>query len=196
MKSLFVLALFSVVMIGFVGYAEAYDGNLRITKMVSDPTIGDIIPFAGFLSNVEPPENTTVQIKFLDTDGSVIDTFESPVDSQMTLIDEFTNAWLFDFEIDTSKYELLTDTKYLIEVSYEDKIDDKRLVVYPSLEQSIVDTGNAKSDSMMDQESEIPEWVRGVFEFWVEKQISDQELISAIEYLIEIGIIKVDNPLS
>ena len=101
----------------------------------------------------------------------------------------------FEFEIDTSKYDLLTDVRYRVQAIYEDKTEETELVMEPSLEQSIIDAGNARSDSMMTQESEIPEWVRNVFKFWVDKQISDQELISAIEYLIEIKIINVGNSL-
>ena len=35
----------------------------------------------------------------------------------------------------------------------------------------------------------IPEWVKGVFTFWVDGQISDQELKNAIKFLVKNGII-------
>ena len=37
--------------------------------------------------------------------------------------------------------------------------------------------------------NDIPEWVRGIFYFWVENQISDYELKEAIKFLVNSGII-------
>ena len=184
------LLVLSVLAVG-ISQAEAYDGNIHLTRLVSEPTIGDVIPFEGYLSKVEPPENTSVLITLRDTDNSIIDSFQAQVDSKVTVIDEFTNVWLFAFEIDTSKYNLLTDTKYMIEATFEDKIEDKRLYVYPTLEQSIIDAGIAKSErEAMMIEKPIPEWVRHIFIFYANNEISDSELMDAIQYLIDIKILK------
>ena len=40
-------------------------------------------------------------------------------------------------------------------------------------------------------ENEIPDWVRQVAEWWVQGRIPDEVYIQSLEYLIEIGIIKV-----
>ena len=42
-----------------------------------------------------------------------------------------------------------------------------------------------------DSESQIPPWVKGVFNFWVDGGIEDSELMSAIEFLIEEDIIEL-----
>lgn len=39
--------------------------------------------------------------------------------------------------------------------------------------------------------SEIPSWVRGLFEMWTLKQISDSELVNGIKYLVQIGVIQL-----
>ena len=41
----------------------------------------------------------------------------------------------------------------------------------------------------------IPAWVKGVANFWVDGNITDAEFVDAIEFLIENGIIKVDNSI-
>jgi len=38
-------------------------------------------------------------------------------------------------------------------------------------------------------QNEIPEWVRGIFVFWVDRQIDDQELIEAIKFLVDTKVI-------
>ncbi len=44
------------------------------------------------------------------------------------------------------------------------------------------------------QESDdlIPVWVKGVFGFWIDDKINDAEVIEAIQFLIDSGIIKID----
>lgn len=191
-------ALLPILMVLSIGImqAEAYEGNIDVNVMNSDITIGDIVSYKGMLIDIKPPSDAVVQIKLLDIDASVIDTMSVSIDPQVTIIGEDDKTWNFEFEIDTSKYDLLTDVMYTVQAVYEDKIEETELTVYPSLEQSIIDTGNVRSDSMIEDSSQIPEWVRNVFTFWVEKQISDQELISAIEFLVETGIVKIENPLS
>jgi len=39
----------------------------------------------------------------------------------------------------------------------------------------------------------IPEWVKGVFTFWTNGNISDDELKNAIKFLVESGIIEIDD---
>lgn len=42
------------------------------------------------------------------------------------------------------------------------------------------------------QTAQIPEWVKGVFKYWSDGNISDQELISAIKFLVKSGIIEIN----
>ena len=62
-------------------------------------------------------------------------------------------------------------------------------------------TLNLKTEQITEPESTIseptsepiPEWVRGVFVFWANGDISDEELKSAIKFLVENGIIEIDD---
>jgi len=48
--------------------------------------------------------------------------------------------------------------------------------------------------SISAQSTEIPSWVKGVANFWVEGNINDDEFGESLSFLIEQGIIKVDMP--
>ena len=39
--------------------------------------------------------------------------------------------------------------------------------------------------------TQIPKWVKGIFQFWVDGFITDEELIEALQFLIRTGIIVV-----
>ena len=45
---------------------------------------------------------------------------------------------------------------------------------------------------LITQSNEIPQWVKGVFVYWAEGNISDQELINAISFLVRSGAINVN----
>ena len=192
MKSLLVLTLLSVVLIGLVGYAEAYDGKIRFDATESDITIGDIVFFKGMLIGIEPEPNAVVNVVLHDMDGNIIHDIDVKVDSQMLLFENEEQTWNFDFIIDTSKYDLLTDTQYIVEATFEDKINNFELIVYPTLEQSIIDAGIAQTEKENAQAvtEPIPEWVRNIFIFYANNEISDSELMGAIQYLIDVKILK------
>jgi len=49
------------------------------------------------------------------------------------------------------------------------------------------------SSVLAQEESVIPQWIKTAFSFWVNDQISDQELLYSIEYFVEKEMIKVPN---
>ena len=44
---------------------------------------------------------------------------------------------------------------------------------------------------ILDDDNLIPSWVKGVFGYWIDDKINDAEVIEAIEFLIDSGIIKI-----
>ena len=48
--------------------------------------------------------------------------------------------------------------------------------------------------SAYSQSDTIPTWIKGVAGFWAEDRMTDQEFIEALEFLIESGIIQVNDP--
>ena len=57
-----------------------------------------------------------------------------------------------------------------------------------------VGAGDAGPQETGAAESVIPDWVRRTAEWWVQGLISDEAYIQSLEYLIEVGIIKVGAP--
>jgi len=41
------------------------------------------------------------------------------------------------------------------------------------------------------QEQSIPKWIKGVAKFWVEGEVSDQEFVQALQWMIDNGILRV-----
>ena len=54
-----------------------------------------------------------------------------------------------------------------------------------------MDAGDVEPQKAATVENEIPDWVRQTAEWWVQGLISDEVYIQSLEYLIEVGIIKV-----
>ncbi len=48
-------------------------------------------------------------------------------------------------------------------------------------------------NSVMAEEGKIPTWVKGVFGYYVQGHMEDSELIDALEFLIDEGIIDIEN---
>jgi len=63
----------------------------------------------------------------------------------------------------------------------------KKTDITPEQTTNIVEDSNL--DKQIPDTKPIPEWVRGVFAFWADGKISDQELIDAIKFLVESKVI-------
>ena len=44
--------------------------------------------------------------------------------------------------------------------------------------------------------SVIPDWIKNNAKWWSEKQISDEDFLTGIQYLVENGLVSVKNPLA
>ncbi len=59
------------------------------------------------------------------------------------------------------------------------------------VESAKVEVQNLIEEQPTELESKIPNWVRNIFIWYAEDKISEKELVKAIEFLIEVGIIQV-----
>lgn len=57
----------------------------------------------------------------------------------------------------------------------------------------VISTGILGANSVMAEEGKIPPWVKGVFAFYAQGNMSDLELIDALKFLIENEILVIDN---
>jgi len=80
------------------------------------------------------------------------------------------------------------------ETAYEEsKSSDSRALTigFPSAASEIEIIGTSISGEPTIQASKIPEWVRNIFIWYAEDRISEDELLGAIQFLIQQGIIKI-----
>jgi len=89
-------------------------------------------------------------------------------------------------------------SEYTVRVSYQDQIAETEFSYGEDLDEIIISNDDKEqvvisSDPMIIEntieDKPIPAWVRGVFVFWANGGISDEELINAITFLVESEII-------
>ena len=192
------LLILSVLVAG-ISQAEAYEvhsGGIQITALKSNSTIGAVYEYEGLVTSYElkpkivsePKGN--IDITLLDDTGFVLDAFTAPIDH-----DEKDGFWGFSFEIDTGKYDLLTDVEYSVQATYLHMKEETKMVVHPVPELSTMNMDMIQTEGIQvysTSESEpIPEWVRNIFIFYASNEISDADLINALQYLIDMKILKI-----
>ena len=87
-------------------------------------------------------------------------------------------------------YEILISTESgdAHDSTFFSKIESSNPTLESIEEKSIVEE---EPDSIIEEATIIPEWIRNIFVFYAEESISDQELINAITFLIEQKIIEI-----
>ena len=115
---------------------------------------------------------------FVDLSG--IDFYSN---DEVVVIDEDTHS-IIRVNLLNGQHFLISNNS-LSSLEFEDLEDVKIFpkILKPSLDVSI-------STSL---EPKIPEWIRNIFAFYSEKKISEDELINAIQFLIDEGILKTGN---
>lgn len=195
MKSLLVLALFSIIFVGFVGIAEAYDGNIRVDKDKGEYIVGDIITISGYIYRADPIPNELVVIEFTHRNtGEQIDTAIIALDSEITPLADGESSWTFNHQIDTTDTLLQSETHYYATVKYGE-LEQRMSLKFrdPPAQQAVAASQLMEKQEQQESLSvhEIPDWVKEVFAMYSRGDISDSELIAAIQFLISVDIIRI-----
>ena len=191
MNSLLVLSLFSVIFVGFVGYASAYDGEIEVQVKATNITEGDKIPIEIFLIEVEPSADLPLEIELIGKGTGL--TVEKITLNPNWMYDDVTffgdHAWKTTFEFDTNSDNLVANTTYYVKASFDGEHDITGIFAF---EPPVTDEVISDEDLVNSGQSprEIPKWIKGIFSLYSSGQIDDDTLLNAIEYLIQIGIIQ------
>ena len=100
--------------------------------------------------------------------------------------------------IGTSEYIIDKKTGLLLESNTIIKMPDKTGTISTKLiDTNIIEESNLILDKSQPQEivksiQKIPDWVKNIFGWYANDQVSEDEMISALQFLIKEGIIKVD----
>ena len=78
----------------------------------------------------------------------------------------------------------------------ENEITNKEFIneIEILFESRFIEIEGAEQGAFQEYHFTIPQWVKKLVDFWSEESISDQEFISAIEYVLELEISKKDIP--
>lgn len=191
MNSLLILPLFSIIFVGFVGYASAYDGEIEVQVKATNIIEGDKIPIEIFLIEIEPSADLPLEIELIEKGTGM--TVEKITLKPNWMYDDVTffgdHAWKTTFEFDTNSDYIVANTTYYVKVSFDDEHDITGIFAFePPVTNEVISDEDLVNSGQPPRE--IPKWIKGIFSLYSSGQIDDDTLLNAIEYLIQIGIIQ------
>lgn len=123
MKFILVLALLSVVVVGLIGYAEAYDGKIGVSTDKTQYVQGDLVTISGHIIRADPIPDEKVSINFVErSTEKTIHTIMVKIDEESKFEDDDDEYWAFEYVYDTGNGILDSDTIYDVWVIYDDAI--------------------------------------------------------------------------
>lgn len=149
MKSVLVLALLSVVVVGLIGCAEAYDGKIRASTDKSQYIQGNPITISGHILGADPIPDEKVSINFVErSTEKTIHTIMVKIHEESKFEDDDDEYWTFEYVYDTGNGILASDTIYDVWVIYDDAISKFDFDFRPPVTEQTIQDGEllAKMD--------------------------------------------------
>jgi len=117
-------------------------------------------------------------------DGSFTETFlaEKPAWKN---VGEYTIRAFYQEYISVTQFEFSPKTN-------TQEMNDDTILIPGSDTSTTNDDGSNEPPTVDDMPSDIPQWVKGIFVYWANGGISDQELTEAIKFLVDSGIIVLE----
>lgn len=146
---------------------------MKVTR-ISD---GEVIKHSEIQPKIGPDDVWSVQIMhYIDTtlvDDEILGDYELEISSEFGSVSAGTQFSI----IRSSLPQIATNsTNEILEVT----------------EESNEETEIAEELQLIEEESQIPDWVRNIFIWYAEGTITETDLLSALEYLINQGILEVE----
>ncbi len=171
----FLLLLVAVVVI--IGIQVAYATHVSQPIMTVENNLiysyGDTLSISGWVNySDEPTSDVLLNIKISNPNGTVISDFFITSDSK--------GEFAFPFEL--SEDDKSGD--YIINIMSMCREIHRDICTHKTAEISV---------SVLGEQSKIPEWVRNIFVWYAQDDISEKELLNAIQFLINEKIIIVES---
>ena len=168
--------LFIVALITIVGVQDAYSTHISQPIITVDNnlvySIGDDLSITGWVEYDDAStSDVLLSVKISNPDGTVVSDFFLTSDSDGK----------FEFPFELSDDDSPGD--YLVNIMSMCREIHRDVCTHKTAEVAI---------SVIGEESKIPEWVRNVFVWYAEDSISENELLQALQYLINQNIIQVE----
>ena len=174
MKILILLIIGSVMV---VGAQNAYSTHVSQPILTIDEnfvySVGDDLSITGWVEYDDAAtSDVLLSVKISNPNGMVVSDFFLTSDS----------AGKFEFPFELSEDDASGD--YLVNIMSMCREVHRDICTHKTAETTI---------SVMGEQSKIPEWVRNIFVWYAEDNISEKELLQALQYLIKEKIIQVDD---
>jgi len=168
-------------------YGDFLTFTIEVSEITEDIAILHIIDESGKSSSAIP-------IPITELKTVVPSPF--PFESEVYPLGTYTLEIQYSDSTDTTEFELIDSGKFLLPIG-------TKQVAVAWIEEDISDTFFMKflikqnpTLFSTEQNSEpenvkIPHWVKATTGWWIDEKISDKEFVTALEYLIKVGIIVV-----
>ena len=168
--------LFIVAVITIVGVQDAYSTHISQPIITVDDnlvySIGDDLSITGWVEYDDAStSDVLLSVKISNPNGTVVSDFFLTSDSD--------GKFEFPFELSADD----SSGDYLVNIMSMCREVHRDICTHKTAEVAI---------SVIGEESKIPEWVRNVFVWYAEDSISENELLQALQYLINQNIIQVE----
>jgi len=155
--------------LGYGGPPEQSSANNYTVEIYSDSqsyTLGESVVFSGSVNKYD--EDRTLRISIFDSSNNLIVTQKTPVNSDGT--------FLHDIILN----EKFLDGEFKVKAQYGNSKSTIAIILF-----------EIHSNNDTSQDNTIPDWIKTSSGYWVDDVSSDSEFISAIQLLIEEGIIQI-----
>ena len=168
--------LFFIAAITIVGVQDAYSTHISQPIITVDDnlvySIGNDLSITGWVEYDDAStSDVLLSVKISNQNGTVVSDFFLTSDSDGK----------FEFPFELSDDDSSGD--YLVNIMSMCREVHRDVCTHKTAEIAI---------SVIGEESKIPEWVRNVFVWYAENSISENELLQALQYLINQNIIQVE----
>lgn len=177
LMSLLVVASLGQQALGQYGGAPAQSsaGNytVEINSDKESYNIGESVTFSGSVNKYD--ENRSLRISIFDSNQNLILTQKTSVNPDTT----FSHKIILD--------EQFLDGKYIVRAQYGNSQATVELISF------VINSNEVTSaEQKLPEKTKIPDWVKNVFLWYGQDKVSEDEIISAIQFLVKEGIIKLD----
>jgi len=155
--------------------STANDYKVSINLDKASYAMGETITLSGNVSKYE--ENRTLQITIFDATNKLVLTTEIPV----------TTNGIFSYDIINNE-KLSKVGEYTLRAQYGKTHIKVETISFTLVE----DTKKMDGPIISEKSSKIPDWVKNTMQWYLDGSISEDEMISAIQFLVKEGIIKLN----
>ncbi len=168
-------------------YGDFLTFTIEVSEITEDLAILHIIDESGKSSSAIP-------IPITELKTVVPSPF--PFESEVYPLGTYTLEIQYSDSTDTTEFELIDSGKFLLPIGtkqvavawIEGDISDTFFMKFLIRENPTLFSTEQNSEP---ENVKIPHWVKAITGWWIDEKISDKEFVTALEYLINVGIIVV-----